>query len=244
MSYITGRGKEAKKALTEEKQDFSKYLAKFKNGTTLRVRIPSDDMYTSYKAHSAYKCFYTTPCSKAAGKRCAYCEASAKLYKEAFAAKDAGDEKKFEEIKNDAYTLKAKDRGLFGFFDLETGEPIVVDTTGAQATSLIAQIEKNAKHIGKLAFELSKEGEGTKSAFLLTPIIDMDELTDKQRANFEACGEKEFDDTLFEKVFTLREWSDQLDDLRKFGVELEEGSAENGEDVNPVNNGDDDGLPW
>jgi len=61
--------------------------------------------------------------------------------------------------------LKAKPRYLFGFFNLADGEEIIVDLTKAQARVVVAAIEKYAKKIDKLAFELSKEGSGTSTQF-------------------------------------------------------------------------------
>lgn len=244
MSFITGRGKEAKRALTEEKKDYSKALVTLKSGNALKVRIPGDDVYVTYGAHSVFKVFYTTPCVKPAGQPCAYCKASEQLYKEAFASKEAGNEKQYEEKKDQAYQLKAKDRVMFGFFNLEDGEPIVVDFTSKQAKGLITAIEKNAKHLGKFAFELSKHGSSTDTTVSLTVILDEDDLSDTEKKNFEASADKKFDDELFEKVLSLREYTDQVEDLKKFGFYFEDTSQLPSDPSAPPEIPDDSELPF
>lgn len=83
----------------------------------------------------------------------------------------------------EAYKYKPELRYAMGFFDLDSGERIVIDISKKQAQTIRANIMKYEKKLPKLAFEVSKGGGGSVS---LTPIIDMDEdITDKQRATFD-----------------------------------------------------------
>ncbi|MDF1511646.1 hypothetical protein PZE06_26580, partial [Robertmurraya sp. DFI.2.37] len=98
----------------------------------------------------------------------------------------------------EAGKYRAKQRFAMGFFDLTSGEPIIVDVSKAQAQAIHAVIKKFEKKLGKVAFELSKSGSGTTTTVSLTPVIDMDdELTPEQRANFDKAPDV-FDMSLFD----------------------------------------------
>lgn len=210
MSYISAKGKAAAKSATEEKKDFSKALVPFKSGTTYKVRLASDEDFVEYYAANVFKVFYTTPVTPGS----LYQKAADALYK---AAKDAATEAEAEELRNYAYQLKPKPRYLFGFINLADGEPIVVDLTKAQAQVVISAIEKYAKKINKVAFELSKEGSGTSTTVSLSPVLDMDEdLTETERKNFDEADGKEIPDELYENVLYVKDESEQLEDLHNF----------------------------
>lgn len=103
----------------------------------------------------------------------------------------------------EASKYRCKQRFAMGFFDLTTGEPIIIDVSKPQGQAIHAVIKKYESKLGKLAFELSKQGSGTGTTVSLSPIIDLDEdLTDKERENFAKAPEqfdmKLFDGLLFE----------------------------------------------
>lgn len=88
----------------------------------------------------------------------------------------------------EAYKYKPELRYVMGFFDLDSGERIVIDVSRKQAATIRESIIKYEKKIGKVAFEVSKGNGGSVS---LTPILDMEEdLTDKQRENFGKAPEE------------------------------------------------------
>jgi hypothetical protein len=245
MSFIQ-KGKDAEKALTQEKQE--KALVSFKSGQSYRVRVPSLYTFASYKSHSVYKVFYTTPCAKLGGQPCAYCQAADKLYKEAEALEKAGKKQAADDKRNEAYQIKAKDRVMFGFFDLETGKPIILDMTKKQGQTLYSAIKKQEKRLDKFAFEVAKEGEGTNATVTLTLLMEED-LKGNEAKHFEATAGKEFDESLFEGVFALKDYAEQLEDVRKYGVDLDgKGSAPaapaNDDDVTPAGEPSDDDLPF
>lgn len=235
MTYGFKKGKEAKEYVEQKDNDFSKQLLKLKSGDEpVMVKLPSDDEYAYYEAHSAHKVFFTTPCTKMAGEVDLYDKASELLYKD-FEAKveelkasgmsedDARKDPAAKAISDDAYTLKAKGRYMIGFFSLDTGEQVIVDVTENQGKEVVKQIEKYASKKDKIAFELYKSGSSTKTTVNLAPVLDMDDdLTDKQRKTFDKLVEDQpkFDDEVYGKIFAPRDHDGQVEDLRKFGFDL------------------------
>ncbi|MDR9792726.1 hypothetical protein Q8A72_07015 [Aeribacillus pallidus] len=215
MSYISKRGADAaKSATTEQQQDASKALVTLKSGTTLKVRVLSKDDSAEYFAASVFKVFNTTPVAPDN----LYQKAANILFEQ---AKKAKSDAEAEELKTQARQLKPKPRYLFGFINLENGEPIVVDLSKAQAQVVYQALDKYEKKIGKVAFELSKSGTGTSTVVSLSPILDMDEdLTDTERENFAKADGKEFPAELFEKVLYMKTEAEQIEDLKAFGFDV------------------------
>jgi hypothetical protein len=136
-------------------------------------------------------------------------------------AEDAGQSAKAEEYKAEAGKYRAKERYAFGFIDLETGEPIIVDLSRKQAQGVHAVIKKYEKKLSKLAFELSKSGSSTSTVVSLSPVIDMDDdLTDKERENFGKQDEKTFDMTLFDGLLYEADEKQQIENLVAAGFDI------------------------
>lgn len=120
----------------------------------------------------------------------------------------------------EASKYRPKERYAMGFFDLTTGEPIIVDLSRNQAQAVYGTIKKFEKKLDRLAFELSKTGSGTNTTVSLTPIIDMEEdLTPEQRKNFENAPEK-FDMSLFEGVLYEADEEEQVKLLAQAGFDV------------------------
>lgn len=120
----------------------------------------------------------------------------------------------------EAGKYRAKQRFAMGFFDLTSGEPIIVDVSKAQAQAIHAIIKKFEKKLGKVAFELSKSGSGTTTTVSLTPVIDMDdELTPEQRANFDKAPDV-FDMSLFDGLLYEADEKEQIELLVKAGFDV------------------------
>lgn len=120
----------------------------------------------------------------------------------------------------EASKYRAKQRFAMGFFDLDSGEPIIVDVSKNQAQAIHSSIKKYEKRLGKLAFELSKEGSGTSTSVSLTPVLDMEEdLTEKQRKNFAKAPEK-FDMSLFDGLLYEADEGEQIENLIKAGFDI------------------------
>src|SRR5699024_8013826 len=60
-----------------------------------------------------------------------------------------------DEASTEAYKYKPKQRFAMGFFDLDSGEEIVIDVSKKQAQALHGAIMKNEKRIDTFAFELA-----------------------------------------------------------------------------------------
>lgn len=224
MSYISKRGADAAKSATAEQQqqDASKALVTLKSGMTLKVRVLSKDDSAEYFAASVYKVFTTTPV--APGNL--YQKAANILFEQ---AKKAATQAEADELKAKARALRPKPRYLFGFINLENGEPIVVDLSKAQAQVVYQALDKYKKKIGKVAFELSKSGTGTSTVVSFSPVLDMDEdLTDTERENFAKAEGKQFPAELFEKVLYMKTEAEQIEDLKAFGFDVSLLGIENG----------------
>lgn len=162
--------------------------------------------------------------------------------------------KQFQDaMSQEAYKYAGKPRFAFAFFDLAKGETIIVDLSKAQALAVSGAIAKYESKIGKLAFELSKEGSSTNTKVSLTPIIDMDEdLTDAERANFAKGPTMEtFDHAIFNGI-----WYEQNDeqmvallrqagfDVTKVGYSAVADASETAEDTPPGETPSEDDLPF
>jgi len=230
LSQFTKRGADAVSSATAEKETTASLHVAFPSGTTLKVRIKSAEDSAEYYAHGIFGKVNTfVPKIPAERNAKGYVTANPSvwdraadlLYADAKAAKDAGDEKGAEKIRNEAYLLKSKPRYLVGFGNLETGTDGFVDLTPKQAKGVFAAIKKYAKKLGTLAFELSKTGSNTDTAVTLSPILDMDEdLTDKERANFAKLGEQPFDFAAFDGFLFEADEAEQTKNLVIAGFDI------------------------
>lgn len=137
-----------------------------------------------------------------------------------FKARDNGDAKAEEDYGNQAYQYKPKERFALGFIDLATGEPIIVDLSKKQAQAIHAVITKFEKKLGKVAFELSKQGSGQSTTVSLTPFIDDEDLSDKERANFAKYEGATFDMTLFDGLLYEADEAQQIESLVAAGFDI------------------------
>ncbi|MED3649989.1 hypothetical protein [Heyndrickxia sporothermodurans] len=136
-------------------------------------------------------------------------------------AEDAGQTAKADEYKTEASKYRAKQRFALGFIDLTTGEPIIVDLSKKQAQGVHATIKKYETKLGKLAFELSKQGSSTSTVVSLSPVIDMDEdLTDVERANFAKFDGATFDMALFDGLLYEADEKEQIENLVAAGFDI------------------------
>lgn len=208
MSYIKKRGEQAAQSALEEKKDFSKSLVKFKSGTTYTVRFASEHDFVSYDAVSIFGKINTTPVLEGN----LYEKAVKHLY-------DDADKTGSEDIRTLASQLRPRERYLLAFFDLETGQPSVVDLSKKQAKTVIAGIQKYAKKLSTLAFELTKSGSGQDTTVTISPVIDEDDLTKDQKKHFEATKGKAIEDEIFDVLY-MRNADEQAEDLQKIGFDV------------------------
>lgn len=124
-----------------------------------------------------------------------------------------------DEMSAKANVFKSDQKFTFGFFDLDSGEPIKVEFTKNQGQSIRDAIVKNEKYLDKFAFELSKTGTSRSTVVSLTLIPMLDELTDKQRENFEKLP-SEFDAKNFENLYYVMSDEDQIEKLTEVGFDV------------------------
>jgi len=140
----------------------------------------------------------------------------------------------------EASKYRASQRFAMGFFDLTSGEPIIVDVSKNQAQAIHAVIKRNEKRLADMSFELSKQGSGTSTTVSLTPIMYPEEdLTDAQRANLGKAPES-FDMKLFEGLLFEADEAEQITNLITAGFDISliglERPAAGGSEGNPVDN--------
>ncbi|GAK03303.1 hypothetical protein JCM19037_1617 [Geomicrobium sp. JCM 19037] len=210
-------------------------FAKFKSGDSYNVAVKSTEDLAEYYNYGHFSKIPTEkvnsfvpkvpPTRNAKGfitENATPWDKAAQYYFEA--ARATSDKEEEEELKKEARKYNPSKKFIYGFHDLATGKDFVVDVTKKQAEAIMTSILKYEKKIGKLAFELSKQGESTGTTVTLTPIIDMDEdLTEEERKNFDAAVGQPFDDALFEGLNYEASEQQQLEylvDIMKFDVTL------------------------
>ena len=125
-----------------------------------------------------------------------------------------------DEHGQEASKYRAKQRFGMGFYDLTSGELIVVDLSKKQAQAVHAVIKKFEKRLDQMAFELTKEGSGRDTVVSLTPVMFPDEELDEvQRKNFENAP-KEFDKTRFEGILYEMDDDEQIEKLIEVGFDV------------------------
>lgn len=215
MSIITGKGKDIKKNIKKpnegEKIDFKKVKVNKslnKEGDSIRVRLLSDQDYTTYESHGSYgNGIFTTPCTNPKDHegnplvkdgRCLYCEAVEKGY----------------EVED----LKSKTRFLFAFYDIDMEMVRVLEVSYNQGTSLIDDIDKYEEDLNDFAFELTRKGSGTKTSYALSPVLRM---KGEVKEAFDKAEGKTVDAELFEKILYVKTLNQQAVDLENSGFDVE-----------------------
>ncbi|MCY9546817.1 hypothetical protein [Lysinibacillus xylanilyticus] len=123
-----------------------------------------------------------------------------------------------DEHGQEASKYRAKQRFAMAFFDLDKGEYIIVDLSKKQAQSIATVISKNESKLGKKAFELEKVGSGTSTSVMLSP-LDLEDLTEKQRANFDKAP-TEFDQTVFNGIWYEQNEAQMIELLKQAGFNI------------------------
>lgn len=199
----------------------SNEFASFKTGTTYVVKVLGEADLIAFYSYGIYKQLNSFVAKKPSKKsKNGYPVEDLTPFDKAWRYHKDLSEDFSDEHGQEASKYRAKQRFAMGFFDLDSGEEIVIDVSKAQGQAIYATIKKYEKKLGKLAFELSKQGQGTSTTVSLTPIIDMDEdLTDKQRANFEKAP-NEFDKSKFEGILFEKDEKEMVEALHQVGFDV------------------------
>ncbi|MCG5252583.1 hypothetical protein [Brevibacillus agri] len=231
MSIFEKIGAEAADSATKDNGSGGSSIFTFNSGMTVKVRVKSPTDVAMYYGYSMFNPRVNTFVPQKSATRNAkgfitsghtpWDRASDYYYALAKEAKEKGDQAKAEEYSKLGYNFKGKRRYLVGFGHLETGEDIAIDFTQNQYNVVKAAIDKYAKKLDKVAFELTKTGSSTNTVVSLSPILDMDEdLTEAERANFAKCGEKPFDFALFEDCLYVADETEQIKNLVVAGFDI------------------------
>ncbi|MEH7116928.1 hypothetical protein V7128_05800 [Neobacillus vireti] len=215
MSVFTGKGKsikeemkkreaEKKKRQEGEKLDYKKIKINRdlkKEGDSIRVRILSNEDYTTYESHNSYeKGILPTPCINPNGdgeNRCLMCEAS----------------------KHDSHKeLKPSTRFLFAFYDIDIEMIRYIDVSYGQGGTLMDDIEEYEESLNDVAFTLKRQGSGTKTAYKLSPIL---KLKGEDQAKFDKAEGVTVDENFFEKALYVKSTNQIGIDLENTGFDVE-----------------------
>lgn len=220
------KGKGGKPGVVEVKEERPrrKFL---KNGESVIVRIPNAESFVEYYSHGGYFLsskfgVFSSVCTRHTGQKDAYDLAVEVMYNDLKEIeKEKGkDSKEYKELHMIANDLRAKRKLLFGFINLEDGQPVIYELSGGQGDGLVEQILKNEKKLNKFAFELAKSGEGVNTRVTLTLLDLEDDLNANHQANWEATKNAEFDMTLFEKCLYVQPEEKKIEDLVKIGFDV------------------------
>jgi hypothetical protein len=231
MSLFTKKGEAAAQATNDNGGGAESPIVSFKSGTTYKVGVKSVNDVAEYYGYGIFKKVNTfCPKNPAVRNARGFIESSPSvwdraadlLYADAKKAEEAGaSEADVKPIRDEAYLYRGKKRYLRAFFDLATGKDIVVDLSPKQETQIKAVIEKYAKKLGKVAFELGKTGQSTNAAVALSPVLDMDEdLTDVERANYGKLADAPFDLESFETCLYVADEAEQVKNLVVAGFDI------------------------
>lgn len=251
MSIFTKMGAEAAAASTDNGGAKESPIVSFKSGSTYKVGVKSINDVAEYFGYGMFGKVNTfvpknPPVRNAKGfvqsGHSVWDKAADLLYAEANAAKDAGaSEEDVKKITDEAYLYKGKKRYLRAFYDLTTGQDIVVDLSPKQEATLKSAIEDNIDDLDVIAFKLSKKGAGTNAVVSLSAIVKPErDLTEEERANFAKIGEQPFDLADFESCLYVADEEEQTKnlviagfDIARLGLSIGANSAANNANSTP-----------
>src|SRR5699024_2818452 len=110
-----------------------------------------------------------------------------------------------------------KQRFAMGFYDINAGEPIVIDVSKKQAQVLHGAITKNEKRLDTFAFELTKQGSVTGTTVSLDPYLD--DMSKEQEKHFHEAPE-EFDTSKFDGILYEMSEDEQIEKLAEAGFDV------------------------
>ncbi|MGY3188764.1 hypothetical protein [Lysinibacillus sp. TE18511] len=211
----------------------------FKSGSTFRVRALGIRDLKPYYNYGIYKVINSFVAENPStlnqngfpeSNLTVWDKATEYYQKQANAEKDAT---KKEALKKSAALYRGSTKFIMGFIDLDTGLPIVIDVTKPQGQAIHKVLMKNEAKLGKKAFEIEKTGASTNTVCSAS-VLDLDDLTEKQQANFDKWDGKPFDHSLFNGLNFLADEAKQIEFLTKAGFDVTKigySISETGEDT-------------
>jgi len=216
-------------------------FAKLPSGTTLKVKLTGLQNVMRYYGYGVFKKVNTFIAKNPSDRNdkgfveanhTPWDLASKYYYDQAYAmVKDIDDDaevkaikdsKEYKAIAQEGFKYSGKRRYAVGFIDLEVGKEIVLDFTKKQFEEVIkaALVKFDAKK-DKVAFEIEKTGARQDTKITITPVLDMDDdLTDKERANFDKFVGKDFNKDLFNGLLFEADEKTQTENLVAAGFDI------------------------
>ena len=124
-----------------------------------------------------------------------------------------------DEMSQEASHYRCQRKFTIGFYDLDTGEPIMVEFTRKQANAVVDTIKQYEKRLDQFAFSLKKSGKGTNTVVSLSLIPILDDLSEKQQKNFEELP-NDFDAKNFEGLYYVMSDEEQIETLHNNGFDV------------------------
>lgn len=214
-------GTDALDALNEGTEEAtSNEFTYLKSGDKYIVKVPGINMISDYVYGSFTKKIYSftakNPSKKSAkGFPVENLTPFDKAWKH---YKDQSDDWQ-DEMSQQASHFRCVRKFTIGFYDLSTGDPIMIEFTRNQANAVVDTIKKYEERLGQFAFELAKTGKGTSTAVSLSLIPILDDLTDTQRKNFEELP-NDFDAKNFEGLYFEMDDDEQIEKLVELGFDV------------------------
>jgi hypothetical protein len=243
-------GADAEDFREEETNQPENNFTSLSSGTTLYVKVIDKNAKMSYYGYGMYKPQVYTFAAKNPSKKSkkGYPVEDLTPWDKAWKYHADKSEKFQDKHSTEAYKYMPKLRGSYGFYDLTSGEQIIIDFTKKQAKVIQDAIDKYEKRLDRMAFELSKEGSSTNTVVSMMPIAFPEEdLTEEQQKNFENAP-KEFDFSLFEGVVYEMDDEEQVKKLHEVGFDVtkigydvpkadgDSEDSEGGEEAKPIEN--------
>lgn len=218
-------------------------FAKLPSGSTLKVKLTGLDNVMRYFGYGVYKRVNTFIAEKPSirnakgfvdSNHTPWDLASKHYYDKAFKLIEGIDDdervkeikagKEYKDVSGEGYKYSGKRRYAIGLIDIEVGKEVVLDFTAKQFDEVLkpALIKYDAKK-DKIAFEISKSGSGKNTVVSITPVVDMDDEEDisaKERANFDKFIGKEFNKANFDGILFEADEKTQVENLVAAGFDI------------------------
>lgn len=214
-------GLDALSMLKDEQQGSQNEFSSLKSGDTRKVKVVDFGDFIGVHTYSIFKVVNTfTPEKLAKLSANGYPVDELTPFDKAWKYHKDLSEEFGDHHSTEASKYRLKPRFAFGFYDLDEKKFIVLDFSKKQAQGLIQVIQKQSDQgrLGKRAFELSKNGQGTGTTVTLTP-EPLDDLTPEQAKAFEEAPE-EFDKSLFDGLYYVMNEEQQIEALTQAGFDV------------------------
>ena len=221
MTNTITSGLDALSMLKDEQQGSQNEFSSLKSGDTRKVKIIDFGDFIGVHTYSIFKVVNTfTPEKMPKLSANGYPVDELTPFDKAWKYHKDLSEEFGDHHSTEASKYRLKPRFAFGFYDLDEKKFIVLDFSKKQAQGLIQVIQKQADQgrLGKRAFELSKNGQGTGTTVTLTP-EPLDDLTPEQAKAFEEAP-AEFDKSLFEGLYFVMNEEQQIEALTQAGFDV------------------------